>query len=89
MPHGRPSGPICLCVRPHALAFDAEGRENSVTAVVREVTWMGDLDSIDVEIAGVPARMICTPMREPPQQGAQVTLHFATDDATLIPEDTG
>ena len=85
IPHGRPPGIARLCVRPHALAFQQQDRDNAVSAVVRDITWQGDLHNIGVEIAGEPARLVCTPLREPPAPGTPVTLYFATDDATLIP----
>ena len=87
MPNGRPSGQALLCIRSHALSFEPEGRDNSFVATVADVTWQGDLHSIDLDVAGEFARLVCTPLREPPRRGTQVTLYFATDDATLISED--
>jgi 2-aminoethylphosphonate transport system ATP-binding protein len=49
------------------------------------VTWQGDQHSVDLDVAGNPLRLVCTPMREPPAPGAQVVVHFAAEDATLIP----
>jgi 2-aminoethylphosphonate transport system ATP-binding protein len=84
MPHGLPPGRARLCVRPHALAFSGEGCDNSFAAVVRDVVWQGDLHSIELDVGGETARLVCTPLREPPLPGTQVQVHFATDDATLI-----
>jgi 2-aminoethylphosphonate transport system ATP-binding protein len=87
-PHGVPRGAACLCIRPHALllAPDAE-HGNTLAATVRGVTWQGDLSVLDLDIAGSEARLICTPLREPPAPGTPLAVHFATGDATLIPGD--
>jgi 2-aminoethylphosphonate transport system ATP-binding protein len=89
MPHGKPAGAARLCVRPHALKFSDDEADNSFHATVTDVTWQGDLLSIELDVAGETARMVCTPLREPPRRGARVEVHFATDDATLIAEDAG
>jgi 2-aminoethylphosphonate transport system ATP-binding protein len=88
-----PAGPCLLCVRPHAIRLavgsEAPGEENTLPATVRNVQWQGDLHAIDLEVAGNALRLVCTPMREPPQEGAGVLLSFSADDATLIPADHG
>lgn len=89
MPHGRPAGAARLCIRPHALAFEPQGRDNSFAATVRDVVWQGDLHSIELDVLGETARLVCTPLREPPLPGAAVQVHFATDEATLIPDTPG
>jgi 2-aminoethylphosphonate transport system ATP-binding protein len=89
MPHGRLTARTRLCIRPHALAFSPEGRENSFVATVRDVVWQGDLHSIELDVLGETARLICTPVRQPPLAGTQVQVYFATDDATLIADDPG
>jgi 2-aminoethylphosphonate transport system ATP-binding protein len=90
IPHGRPGRAAQLCVRPHALAFtEDDGRDNSFTATVRDVVWQGDLHTIELDVVGETARLVCTPLREPPLSGSQVRVHFATDDATLIADDPG
>ena len=89
MPHGKPTGRARLCVRPHALAFSPEGRDNCFSATVRDVVWQGDLHAIELDVHGETARLVCTPLREPPLTGTPVQVYFATDDGTLIPEDRG
>ena len=89
MPHGRPAGGARLCVRPHALSFTSEERENSFVATVRDIVWQGDLHSIELDVFGAIVRLVCTPLREPPLPGSAVRVHFATDDATLIADETG
>ncbi len=83
------AGAECLvCVRPHAVGLQPAGRPgNHLAGTVRAVQWQGDLHNITFESHGVTARMICTPLREPPQPGAALDLYFAAEDATLIPED--
>jgi 2-aminoethylphosphonate transport system ATP-binding protein len=87
MPHGRLWGKARLCVRPHALAFSPVGRDNTFSAIVRSVVWQGDLHSIELDVSGETARLVCTPLREPPLPGARIEAHFATDEATLIPDE--
>ena len=86
-----PPGPCLLCVRPHAIRLAAgseqPGGENMLPAMVRTVQWQGDLHAIDFEVAGHAMRLVCTPLREPPHEGAKVFLSFSADDATLIPGD--
>jgi 2-aminoethylphosphonate transport system ATP-binding protein len=82
-----PIGPCLLCVRPHALRLGRTGDGNELTARVRDVQWQGDLHAIDLEVMGHGIRAVCTPLREPPQPGDEVTLGFSADDATLIPHD--
>ncbi|MEJ1977097.1 MAG: TOBE domain-containing protein [Acetobacteraceae bacterium] len=83
------AGPDCLlCVRPHALALaPAPGLANSLPATVQTVQWQGDLHSLELDIAGTTMRMVCMPLREPPLPGTAVHIHFAADDASLIPAD--
>ncbi len=77
-----------LCIRPHAVSLQPAGRPcNRLIGTVRAVQWQGDLHNITFEAHGALARMICTPLREPPQPGAAVEVYFAPEDATLIPED--
>jgi 2-aminoethylphosphonate transport system ATP-binding protein len=80
-------GPALLCVRPHDVSLHpvAVQPANALAATVQGVTWQGDQHSVDLDVAGNPLRLVCTPMREPPAPGAQVVVHFAAEDATLIP----
>jgi len=82
-----PAGTCLLCVRPHAVRIGRTDAENALIARVRDVQWQGDLHAIDLEVMGHGMRAVCTPLREPPQPGDEVTLGFSADDATLIPED--
>ena len=87
LPHGMPLGQALLCVRPHALSFRREERENSLAGTVRDIVWQGEMQTVEIEVAGALLRATGTPTREPPLPGTTVTVHFFIDDATLIPED--
>jgi 2-aminoethylphosphonate transport system ATP-binding protein len=86
--HGLPEGSDCLvCVRPHDLRLVPAGAcGNGVMGVVRSVLWLGELHSIELDVAGHTVRMNCTPMTDPPAPGAIVALHFDPADVTLVPE---
>ncbi len=78
-----------LCIRPHDVGIRPAGEPaNTLTAVVRSVAWQGDLHSVGLEVEGVALRLVCTPLREPPQLGEPLTVHFSAEDATLIPGDS-
>ena len=87
-PHDLPPGksPL-LCLRPHAMVLTDDGRENHLAGVVREVIWHGERHSVELEVPGGVIRLSALPMREPPPRGTPVTVHFHTDDATLIADD--
>jgi 2-aminoethylphosphonate transport system ATP-binding protein len=82
-------GPALLCIRPHDVFLHPVQVQpaNTLAGSVRGVTWQGDLHSIDLEVSGHALRLVCTPLREPPAPGAQLALHFAAEDATLIPHE--
>jgi 2-aminoethylphosphonate transport system ATP-binding protein len=83
------TGPDCLlCVRPHALTLEAHpSLVNTLPATVRSVEWQGDQHSLELDMAGTIVRLVCMPLRDPPLPGAAVQVHFAADDASLIPAD--
>jgi len=83
-----PGAEALLCVRPHAVTLTRSGiDDNALACTVRGVQWQGDLHSIELDALGVPLRMVCMPLRDPPSPGTPVTLHFPPDEATLIPAD--
>jgi len=88
-PHEKlPGTQALLCVRPHAVTLTRNDvSDNALAGIVRAVQWQGDLHNIELEVMGSPLRMVCTPLRDPPQPGSPVTLHFPPDEATLIPAD--
>ena len=86
-PHQNPPGGQALMVlRPHAVSLQP-GAANSLNAMVTAVQWQGDAQAFDLETAGQPLRMVCTPMISPPAPGGSVELYFRPEDATLIPAD--
>jgi 2-aminoethylphosphonate transport system ATP-binding protein len=86
--HGLPDGGQCLlCVRPHDLHLqptDATG--NALVATVRSVQWQGDMQNVELDVAGHVMRLSCAPMHEPPRPGASLTVHFGATQATLVAE---
>ena len=77
-----------LCVRPHALSLvPRPDCDNTVPATVREVQWQGEQHVITVDVAGTAIRVVSAPLRQPPQIGGTLALHFAAADASLLPED--
>ena len=86
--HGLPDGGDCLlCVRPHDLRMHASDPAwNSLAAIVRAVQWQGDMQSVELDVAGHVVRLTCAPMQEPPAPGAALTVHFSAAEATLVPE---
>jgi len=88
-PRDKLSGPnALLCVRPHALTLTRGAMDdNALAGTVRSVQWQGDLHNIELDALGAPLRMMCMPLRAPPEPGTPVTLHFPPEEATLIPAD--
>jgi len=83
------TGTALMCIRPHDISFApvAVAPYNTLLGTVTGVTWQGDLHSIDLDVAGEALRVVCTPLREPPPPGTQVPVHFAAEDATLMPHE--
>jgi 2-aminoethylphosphonate transport system ATP-binding protein len=85
----RPFGPgrALLCIRAHDLSLTpvASQPSSALTGTVSEVVWQGDQQSVDLDVAGQVLRVVCLPMRAPPAVGDTVTVHFAAEDASLIP----
>ena len=86
--HGLPDGGHCLlCVRPHDVSLGAPGEgANALSATVRSVQWQGDMQNVELDVAGHVLRLSCPPMHEPPPPGAALTVHFSATQATLVPE---
>ncbi len=76
-----------LCVRPHDLHLaPASAMDNMLTATVRSVQWQGDMQNVELDVAGNVVRVACTPMDAPPRPGAALNVHFDAARATLVPE---
>jgi 2-aminoethylphosphonate transport system ATP-binding protein len=82
-----PPGKALLCIRAHHVSpLPVEGRPaNTLAGTVRDLVWQGDQQSIDLDVDGHLLRVVSLPMREAPALGHTMTVHFAAEDATLIP----
>jgi len=85
------SGDALLCLRPHDISLAPVRVEpaNTLHATVTDVQWLGEMHSIALEVSGQTLRLVSTPLRDPPLPGAVVPVHFAAEDASLIPDETG
>ncbi|MGW4562262.1 ABC transporter ATP-binding protein [Streptomyces sp. NPDC004561] len=72
-----------LCVRPHLVGL-GQG-PNQLAGVVREIQWRGATHRLYVEVGGHTVMADVRELRDPPGHGDPVNLHFAPDDAVLLP----
>ncbi|MEV8413263.1 ABC transporter ATP-binding protein [Streptomyces niveus] len=72
-----------LCVRPHLVGLGAG--PNALTGTVAEVQWRGSTHRLYVDVEGHRVKADLRELRETPAIGAPATLHFATEDAVLLP----
>ncbi|MBL1080454.1 ABC transporter ATP-binding protein [Streptomyces actinomycinicus] len=72
-----------LCVRPHLVGL-GEG-PNRLAGVVREIQWRGATHRLYVEVDGHAVMADVRELKDPPRHGDPVSLHFAPDDAVLLP----
>ncbi|WP_225822836.1 ABC transporter ATP-binding protein [Streptomyces naphthomycinicus] len=72
-----------LCVRPHLVGL-GEG-PNRITGTVAEIQWRGATHRLYVETGGHRVMADVRELKEPPLHGEPVTLHFASEDAVLLP----
>ena len=72
-----------LCVRPHLVGL-GEG-PNALTGTVAEVQWRGSTHRLYVDVDGHRLKADVRELRETPVLGDRVTLHFAPEDAVLLP----
>ncbi|WP_318209982.1 MULTISPECIES: ABC transporter ATP-binding protein [unclassified Streptomyces] len=71
-----------LCVRPHLVGL-GEG-PNALRGRISEVQWRGSTHRLYVEVGGHRVKADVRELRETPLLGAEVTLHFAPEDAVLL-----
>ncbi|MFJ8093982.1 ABC transporter ATP-binding protein [Streptomyces griseofuscus] len=76
-----------LCVRPHLVGI-GEG-PNQLTGTVQEIQWRGSTHRLYVRIGEHDVMADVRELRDPPRRGDEVTLHFAPDDAVLLPAGVG
>jgi 2-aminoethylphosphonate transport system ATP-binding protein len=88
-PHRTMQGRALLCVRPHDIALhpNLPPPVNTLRGTVRNVVWQGDLHVVELLVEGHPARLVSTPLRDAPPPGSDLAVHFAAEDATLIPDE--
>jgi 2-aminoethylphosphonate transport system ATP-binding protein len=86
--HGLADGSDCLlCVRPHDIRMGAAaGGDNALSGTVKSILWQGDLQSVELDVAGHALRLTCAPMHEVPAPGDALALSFSAIEATLVPE---
>ncbi|WP_285563691.1 ABC transporter ATP-binding protein [Streptomyces sp. RTGN2] len=88
-----PTGPVAggvtatLCVRPHLVGL-GDG-PNALTGTISEVQWRGSTHRLYVDVDGHRIKADVRELRETPVLGDKVTLHFAPDDAVLLPAGAG
>ncbi|MFE6037610.1 ABC transporter ATP-binding protein [Streptomyces sp. NPDC056452] len=72
-----------LCVRPHLVGL-GDG-PNALTGTVSEVQWRGSTHRLYVDVDGHRVKADMRELRDTPALGEKVTLHFASEDAVLLP----
>ncbi|ALO08646.1 2-aminoethylphosphonate ABC transporter ATP-binding protein [Streptomyces venezuelae] len=77
-----PGSTATLCIRPHLVGL-GDG-PNALRGRVAEVQWRGSTHRLYVEVGGHRVKADVRELRETPALGAEVTLHFAPQDAVLL-----
>ncbi|MEU9317997.1 ABC transporter ATP-binding protein [Streptomyces sp. NPDC048295] len=72
-----------LCVRPHLVGL-GDG-PNALSGTIAEVQWRGSTHRLYVDVDGHRVKADLRELRETPALGDRVTLHFAAEDAVLLP----
>ncbi|WP_327311041.1 ABC transporter ATP-binding protein [Streptomyces sp. NBC_01243] len=72
-----------LCVRPHLVGL-GDG-PNALSGTIAEVQWRGSTHRLYVDVDGHRVKADLKELRETPALGDRVTLHFAAEDAVLLP----
>jgi 2-aminoethylphosphonate transport system ATP-binding protein len=85
----RPGDERLLCVRPqHVTLLPPIERCNSITGVLREMHWQGELTHFVLEVGEAMFRAVATrPPETAPRIGSRLDLFFAPADASLIRDD--
>ncbi|MGP8301585.1 ABC transporter ATP-binding protein [Streptomyces inhibens] len=76
-----------LCVRPHLIGLGESPQVdgNTLRGTITEVQWRGATHRLYVAVDGHRVMADVRELRETPALGDEVTLHFAPEDAVLIP----
>ncbi|MFB7635868.1 ABC transporter ATP-binding protein [Streptomyces sp. NPDC056149] len=82
-----PGATATLCVRPHLLGLQAapDGHGNTLRGTVTEVQWRGATHRLYVTVDGHRVLADLRELRDPPPLGTELALHFAPEDAVLLP----
>ncbi|MFD8688333.1 ABC transporter ATP-binding protein [Streptomyces sp. NPDC059651] len=85
VPTGEVAGGVTatLCVRPHLVGL-GDG-PNALTGTIAEVQWRGSTHRLYVDIDGHRVKADVRELRDTPALGDRATLHFAAEDAVLLP----
>ncbi|MCF3102266.1 ABC transporter ATP-binding protein [Streptomyces roseoverticillatus] len=81
-----PGASATLCVRPHLVGL-GDG-PNALRGTVAEVQWRGATHRLYVDVGGERVTADVRELREAPRPGTVITVHFAPDDAVLLPAGT-
>ncbi|WP_312018589.1 ABC transporter ATP-binding protein [Streptomyces sp. I05A-00742] len=81
-----PGDTATLCLRPHLVGL-GDG-PNALPGTLVEAQWRGTHHRLTVDAAGHQVTADVRELREAPRPGASVTLHFASEDAALLPPGT-
>ncbi|BDH09934.1 ABC transporter ATP-binding protein [Streptomyces hygroscopicus] len=78
-----------LCLRPHLVGLGesphGDGHGTTLRGTVTEVQWRGSTHRLYVAVDGHRVLADVRELRQTPALGEQVALHFAPEDAVLIP----
>ncbi|MEU0647780.1 ABC transporter ATP-binding protein [Streptomyces umbrinus] len=78
-----PGAQATLCVRPHLVGLGSG--PNQLAGTVDEIQWRGATHRLYVDVDGHRLMADLRELKAPPAHGDAVTLHFAPEDATLLP----
>jgi 2-aminoethylphosphonate transport system ATP-binding protein len=78
-----PGATATLCVRPHLVGL-GDG-PNRLAGTVEEIQWRGATHRLYVDVGGHRVMADVRELRQPPVLGDEVALHFASEDAVLLP----
>ncbi|MEV7432828.1 ABC transporter ATP-binding protein [Streptomyces griseoviridis] len=82
-----PGARATLCVRPHLIGL-GDG-PNRLTGTVTEIQWRGATHRLLLDIGGHELTVDVPESRRTPANGAEITVHFAAEDAVLLPAGVG
>ncbi|MFJ9156025.1 ABC transporter ATP-binding protein [Streptomyces griseoviridis] len=82
-----PGARATLCVRPHLIGL-GDG-PNRLTGTVTEIQWRGATHRLLLDIGGHELTVDVPESRRTPANGTEITVHFAAEDAVLLPAGVG